>query len=262
MIRTSTVVFLILLASVASAKELVFKKIAADKISVHSVSSQEDGKSAAAAIDGDVDTIWHTKWIGGADEHPHEIVLDLGDIYNINMVTYLPRQDASANGDVSEYAVYIGVDANHWGRAVAVGTFSGGKALKEIHFDSKAGRYVRFVAVSETGGRPFASAAEIGAHVNSDVLALGLEWDANDDKVDGYRVFMREGDGPYDYTDSVCETRETTCTVYCADSGVDYYFVARAYVGYRESKDSNEASYMHTIAAPGNLRLTLSNIGD
>jgi len=49
----------------------------------------EDG-AAVNAFDGDVNTFWHTKWLGNPDPPPpHEIQIDLGDVYDIDGFRYL-----------------------------------------------------------------------------------------------------------------------------------------------------------------------------
>ena len=57
----------------------------------------DNQKFAANAIDGDVDTLWHTKFAGGITPPPHELVIDLGAQRTIRGFAYLARQDEGWN---------------------------------------------------------------------------------------------------------------------------------------------------------------------
>ena len=130
-----------------------------------SVDSEEltGGGSGAAenAIDGRSDTLWHTEWYYSDPKHPHEIIIDLGDIFNVKGFRYLPRQDEWANGAVADYAFYVSNDGVVWGPPVTAGTFNADTAEKEVTFSGKIGQYIRFVALSEVDGNPWTSMAEI-----------------------------------------------------------------------------------------------------
>lgn len=92
-------------------------------------------------------------------------------------------------------------------------------------------------------------------------LAIGadviLNWDANSPAPDGYRIYQRVNGADYNYERWVCDTKETSCTVTDLSPGVQYYFVARAYVAQEQSGDSNEVNFLPAIAPPQNLRVTV-----
>ncbi len=122
--------------------------------------SGEDGK-AVNAFDGDPSTIWHTEWYWNSPAYPHEISIDLGDVYRISDFTYLPRQDGE-NGRIKNYKLYISKQANQWGLTTATGNFTNTAAPQKIALDPPVvGRYLKLVAVSEVNGNPWASAAEL-----------------------------------------------------------------------------------------------------
>jgi trimeric autotransporter adhesin len=136
--------------------------------------TNENG-SAINAFDGNPGTYWHTKWSGTADPYPHELQIDLGASYSIVKFKYMPRQDGSANGRVKDYEIYISSNSNNWGTAVATGTFANDGTEKIVSFPAAvSGRYLRFRALNEVNGNPWATAAEINlaicdttTHVNS-----------------------------------------------------------------------------------------------
>jgi F5/8 type C domain/beta-N-acetylglucosaminidase len=121
--------------------------------------SGEDG-AASNAIDGDPSTIWHTAWSSGNPPHPHEIQLDLGSQRDVCGLRYLPRQTGS-NGRVADYEIYLSDDGENWGEPVATGTFSDDSDEQWAPLPETSARYVRFVALNEVNGNPWASAAEI-----------------------------------------------------------------------------------------------------
>jgi PKD repeat protein len=128
---------------------------------IYSDSEEPSYWRAANAIDGNANTFWHTKWIGGSTAYPHEIQIDLGKTFQINGFRYLPRQDGSVNGTIKKYEFYVSEDGVNWGSWIATGTFESGTTVKEVIFAPKAGRFVHLRALSEVNGNPWASVAEI-----------------------------------------------------------------------------------------------------
>lgn len=131
---------------------------------IASVSSESKGneKFAANAIDGDPRTHWHTNFAGDPDEHPHEIVIDLGRPANITGVRYLARQDNGWNGAIAKVEIAVSNKADEFGSNVASTNFKKVKTGQELLFKAVHGRYVKIRALSEVSGGPWASAAEFG----------------------------------------------------------------------------------------------------
>ena len=141
-----------------------------DKWKVIHVDSEEPAESAhggtgASAIDNDPSSYWHTEWARKKPAHPHEVQIDLGESVQVDGFTYLPRP-GHGNGTIMEHAIYAGTSRENWGPPVAEGSFKGEKPVNGRYRvrlgRSVAARYVRFVALSEFSGQPFASAAEFG----------------------------------------------------------------------------------------------------
>ena len=176
--------------------------------------SQNEGYEAYKALDGDPWTFWHSEFshapfeyrpipincgysTGCVDDHPKrvksrrfsadrpfELRVDLGDVYQLTGVRYVPRGDGIENGSIDRYEIYAlenvgenvpklgsneelmapdfasdGIWNGELGSPVAFGTFDG--VAGTIEFDAPvAARYLVFRALSEHGGRPFANAAE------------------------------------------------------------------------------------------------------
>ena len=138
-----------------------------NSIAVQATDSEETNGQASNAIDGNPNTIWHTEWMSTNPVHPHEIQLDLGEPYELTGLRYLPRQDASFNGTIKDYEIYVSQNGTDWGSAVASGSFAKDKTEKSVFFSGKYGQYIRLRALSEVNGNPWTSAAEINALVRS-----------------------------------------------------------------------------------------------
>lgn len=125
--------------------------------------AREDG-SATNVFDSDPETMWVTEWSVSTSIYPHEIQIDLGKSLDIDGLRYLPRQVGNLNGTISQFELYITDDLDHWNSPAVTGTFAADASLKEISFSKKKGRYIRFIALSEINGNPWASAAELDFH--------------------------------------------------------------------------------------------------
>ncbi len=122
--------------------------------------SESSGETAAHALDGDPQTIWHTQWRDTAPKHPHWIMLEFKSPLSIAGLTYLPRQDRH-NGRIGDYIVEASDDGRQW-RKVASGTFEDGATLQTVWFSELARTaFLKLTALSEQHAQPFASVAEL-----------------------------------------------------------------------------------------------------
>ncbi len=124
-------------------------------------SSQQRGHEAKLAMDGRVDTIWHTSWDPRPKKHPHHLIIDLGKPGAVAGLVVTPRQDMT-NGRIAQFEVYAGSSAEAWGKPVAKGTWPNDAQPKTVPFEPPVlARYIKLVALSEVRGGPWASLAEI-----------------------------------------------------------------------------------------------------
>ncbi|GAB3896426.1 hypothetical protein GCM10029964_077750 [Kibdelosporangium lantanae] len=112
----------------------------------------------ANAIDGNPTTIWHTKYDGGIDPMPHHLDINLGRDHIVDSVTYVPRQDGGANGNIAKYQIQTSMNGKTW-TTIRTGRFTSG--TNTVSFPPTAARYVRLVATSAQNGLGYAAAAEI-----------------------------------------------------------------------------------------------------
>ena len=139
-----------------------FTRIATGDVRVVGASSEEPGEGLAAfAVDGNPDTFWHTSWSSSEPLPPHHLILDLSRPRTLIGFEYLPRQ-SSSNGRVADYRLAVSADNRGW-NTVAEGRFSEGAARQWVWLPTPApARYVRFEALAEVRGRPWATVAELG----------------------------------------------------------------------------------------------------
>ncbi|MET0410374.1 MAG: discoidin domain-containing protein [Polyangiaceae bacterium] len=92
------------------------------------------GASAAFAIDADPITMWHTPWFDPAVQppHPHFLQVDLGSEHRIGGFVYLPRQDESDDGSITDYRFFLSADGVEWGEPLARGRFDASKTAHEV----------------------------------------------------------------------------------------------------------------------------------
>jgi beta-galactosidase len=70
--------------------------------------AKEDG-TAENAIDGQTANYWHTEWGDAQPNHPHRLILDLGQTREVNGLRYVPRQGTgTVGGRIKDYRIYIG----------------------------------------------------------------------------------------------------------------------------------------------------------
>lgn len=132
-------------------------------VSVDSEETAGADNSAARAIDGDLSTIWHTRW--NADQRqPHTITVDMGRTNRIAGFTYLPRQDGLLNGVVEKYRFETSEDGQNWTTNIADGSFANiqnNPSLQAVNFEPVAAHYFRFTSLQALWNSGWTSAAEI-----------------------------------------------------------------------------------------------------
>lgn len=119
-------------------------------------------KFATNAIDGDPETLWHTKFTGGIVQPPHELVIDLGAEHRVRGFVYLGRQDAGWNGAVKDVEIGVSNRADAFGAPAVKAMLAKTKEPQTLACPETSGRFVLFRALSEQNGGSFATVAELG----------------------------------------------------------------------------------------------------
>ncbi|XDZ00660.1 M60 family metallopeptidase [Bacillus manliponensis] len=121
-------------------------------------SSEELGvEPATNAIDGNLYTIWHSKW-SEQNKYPYNLTIDLGQTRTITQLSYLPRQDESANGRILGYNIFTSTDGVNY-QKVTSGTWENSKKQQFATFNPVTAKYVKLEVSSGVNG--YASVGEI-----------------------------------------------------------------------------------------------------
>ena len=175
---------------------------------------------ANAAIDGDPSTYWHSAWQSGTSSLPGYITIDLGAEYDVDGVSYLPRQ-SNANGLMKDYKVFVTADKPSGvpaGTPAAEGTFpnvtsAGSRDATIVNFDEPVtGRYVTIVATSTHAGNNFVGAAEL--------VVSGLEHTGTDPEPEPTPVDKTALQDALDAAEAVDRTDKTEDSLATLDEAV------------------------------------------
>ena len=63
--------------------------------------------SADKVFDVQESTFWQSQSVGAKPSHPHQIVIDLGEVVSVKGLRYLPRSDKKTAGMVKAYNIYL-----------------------------------------------------------------------------------------------------------------------------------------------------------
>lgn len=139
--------------------------IRADELKLVRFSSENrsNDRRAIYAIDGNPRTIWHSHWSDRLAKHPHELVIDLGEIREVRGFRYLARQDNSWNGAFAETEFSVSNSPDTFPEPVVRTKFKTVRTAQVANCDTPVrGRYIRVRILSEVNGKDWGSAAEIG----------------------------------------------------------------------------------------------------
>ncbi|MFB7980546.1 discoidin domain-containing protein [Streptomyces vinaceus] len=121
----------------------------------------ENGR-AANVLDGDANTLWHSRWSGTPAPLPHSITIDMHRTAVVSALVYHPRLDGG-NGRAGAYTITTSTDGTAFGAPVAAGTWRDDDTVKTATFlRTETARFIRLTVTTEAGGRgPWTSAGEI-----------------------------------------------------------------------------------------------------
>ena len=138
------------------------KYIPIEHLSIHKVSSEQTANKdyAKNAIDGNINTIWHTSYDGS--DSAKEITIKLDKAVYLSALQYVPRQIGS-NGRTKNAKLYVSTDGENWTEVASVTNWENNASPKMLELEESINaQYVKFVTTENWGdGRSFASAAMI-----------------------------------------------------------------------------------------------------
>ncbi len=126
--------------------------IPVENLSIESVSSEEterEDNKKENAIDGNPNTMWHTKW-DGSDTDKY-IVLKLNEEKYLTGLSYVPRA-TSSNGIVKNAKILVSMDNENWIEVVSETDWSIDNTTKYVAFNEVTlAKYVKVIGVETYG---------------------------------------------------------------------------------------------------------------
>jgi len=112
---------------------------------VIAVSSEQDRHPGSNVLDGNLSTIWNSRWAPKKDKLPYYLVIDLGQELTVKGIAYVPPL-WTKKGKPSDCEVYIANDEKDLGQPVVSGKLRNSDERETWLFDKPAkGRYLKFV---------------------------------------------------------------------------------------------------------------------
>ena len=173
-------------SAVASVEDLTSTELSKNGWKAVAGSEEASGNDGPAewAIDGDVNTLWHTKWSGGG-VHPdiannlnNEFTIDFGQNVTLNKLEYVPRGGSSNNGVITGYTLWYSTTASGDDFVkITEGNWASDKTVKSVEFEPTEMRRIQIRATAtmdDTGTKnQHVTAAEFNVYkVSADVAVM------------------------------------------------------------------------------------------
>lgn len=120
----------------------------------------ENGGVGMSAIDGNLNSFWHSQWFGGFSSSPHWIAYDLGEVLPIHGLSFYGRQ-SDQNGKPKEVLISASKDGNDW---VVLDSFQ----LENVNSEQRLfvknmlnARYIKITMLSNFGDEQYTHLAEV-----------------------------------------------------------------------------------------------------
>ncbi len=125
-------------------------------------SSSEPGEGRGEhAIDGDLDTIWHTQYTGTQGSFPHILAVELAKAETLKGLRFYGRRTGGRNGRVKDLTVETSLDGKAWTAPVKA-TLANTEKPQDVLFPAPVqAKFYRFTALNNHDGNDYASMAEI-----------------------------------------------------------------------------------------------------
>lgn len=110
-------------------------------------------------IDGNAETFWHSRWQGGSDPLPYEIIIDMNHRVKIAQVELLPRGRGS-NNPIKVVRFEASEDGNNW-ESIGQFGFTNQDAALKYYVKSSTARYIKLVIPDGVGNGTVAAIREL-----------------------------------------------------------------------------------------------------
>ena len=110
-------------------------------------------------IDGNVETFWHSRWQGGSDPLPYEIIIDMNHRVKIAQIELLPRGRGS-NNPIKVIRFEASEDGTNW-ESIGQFGFTNQDAALKYYVKSSTARYIKLVIPDGVGNGTVAAIREL-----------------------------------------------------------------------------------------------------
>jgi len=125
-------------------------------------SEQKPGNLINNIVDGDTESVWHTKWKGGEDPMPHYFIVDMNSEQNIDGFGFANR--TNTNGTIKDIEIFKSSDNTKW---TSIGNFVLEKKKGWQYIDlpkKETMRYVKIKITSSNGNFKYTHLGEFVAY--------------------------------------------------------------------------------------------------
>ena len=136
---------------------------------VHASSEEVEGEGpnnghAIHAIDNNISTFWHTRWLGGNDPLPYILEIDMGSSQTLNGMTFVQRQGrAGTGGNAENIEIAVSSDGGGYTESGSF-TLPNGDEKYLVYFENPVqARYLKVSVTSTYDDKTFTHMSEIGA---------------------------------------------------------------------------------------------------
>ncbi|MCW9707982.1 discoidin domain-containing protein [Fodinibius salsisoli] len=135
-----------------------------DSWEVVDFSSEEvaTGSVASLILDGDYDTIWHSRWadVNPDPGHPHYLTVDMGESLNVEGFQFVQRQDGRRN--IKDVSIEVSSDGQTWQELGSYELAHTSLPQSLILEQQQTFRYFKLTTHSAWDEAKFAALAEVG----------------------------------------------------------------------------------------------------
>lgn len=119
------------------------KYIPISHLSIHAVSTEAtaQGRYATNAIDGNINTNWHSAW-NGSDTEKY-IIIKLDEPKHLTALDYLPA--GGGNGKINNAVISVSMDGENWTEVVSETNWPYNMDMKSVEFEPTRARYIKIV---------------------------------------------------------------------------------------------------------------------
>ena len=110
-------------------------------------------------IDGNIETFWHSRWQGGSDPLPYEIIIDMNHRVKIAQIELLPRGRGS-NNPIKVVRFEASEDGTNW-ESIGQFGFTNQDAALKYYVKSSTARYIKLVIPDGVGNGTVAAIREL-----------------------------------------------------------------------------------------------------